>query len=392
MTQYNFDQILDRKNSDSVKWNTYGDALPMWVADMDFQSPEPVIQALIDRARQGVFGYPGDLPELREVLVERMERLYRWKIEPEAVVFLPGVIIGFDLACYALSAAADQAPQKNGLLIQTPVYPPILHAAAATGLQGHNTQLLRQQDGSYCVDWEQFSKNIQNNTSLFLLCNPHNPVGRVFKRKELEQMAEICLQNDVTICSDEIHCDLIYPGHVHTPIAALDPEIERRSITLMAPSKTFNIAGLQCSFAIIPDRDLRKRYLKARKGLVPWVNLMGLTAAKAAYQHGQDWLDQLLAYLDVNRKTMTSFVEQQLPGVQMVCPEGTYLAWLDCRQVDLGGAENPQTYFLEKARVATNDGATFGPGGAGFIRFNFGCPRPLMLEALERMKQALYGR
>jgi cysteine-S-conjugate beta-lyase len=393
MTRYDFDQVHDRKKSDSIKWNMYGDALPMWVADMDFPSPEPVIQALVERARHGIFGYPdgvaalpNDLAELREILVERMARLYQWKIEPEALVFLPGVVTGFNLACFALTAP------EHGILIQTPVYPPILHAAATTGRTGQEMELTCQDNGAYCVDWERFTRSIEPTTRLFLLCNPHNPVGRVFERKEIERFAEICLREDLYICSDEIHCDLVYPGHPHLPIASLDPEIGRRCVTLMAPSKTFNIAGLQCSFAIIPDRDLRKRYLKARNGLVPWVNLMGLEAAKAAYLHGQEWLDQLLAYLQSNRDALESFVEQRLPGIKMSHLEGTYLAWLDCRAAELGGENNPYTFFLEKAGVATNDGVTFGQGGAGFVRFNFACPRSLMDQALERMESALLGK
>ena len=277
----------------------------------------------------------------------------------------------------------------DGLLIQTPVYPPILHAATTTGLQGREMELTRRVNGTYYVDWERFTQAIDPSTRVFLLCNPHNPVGRVFEKEELEQFAEICLQKDLTICSDEIHCDLIYPGHRHIPIASLDPEIARRTITLMAPSKTFNIAGLQCSFAIIPDRDLRKRYIKARKGLVPWVNLMGLEAARAAYLHGHEWLDQLLVYLKANRDALESFLEERLPGVKVTHAEGTYLAWLDCGAIHLQEAATPYSFFLEKAGVATNDGATFGQGGAGFVRFNFGCPRSLMFEALEKMASAL---
>lgn len=387
-TTYHFDQIIDRR-ADSIKWRAYGpDVLPLWVADMDFTAPEPVIHALHERVEHGIFGYPDDsdnsptdLPSLRQLIVERMARLYHWQITPEDVVLTPGVVVGFHIACYAL------AGMEAGVLIQTPVYPPILHAAQTTGCIYQETELSRQADGSYSVDWQSFEENITPQTRIFLLCNPHNPVGKVFQRQELERMAEICLRHKIAICSDEIHCDLVYPGHPHTPIASLAPEIARNSITLMAPSKTFNIAGLQCSIAIIPDPDLRKSYAQARKGLAPWVNLLGVTAARAAYQHGQEWLDQLLVYLKGNRDFICHYVQQELPHIQMGLPEGTYLAWLDCRHTGIEG--NPYQFFLEKAHLAFNDGATFGKGGEGFIRLNFGCPRSILEQALERIKNAL---
>ena len=387
--QYDFDRVIDRRASDSIKWNAYDpDVLPLWVADMDFVSPEAVIQALQQRVEHGIYGYPrgiGGRPdetsEFQRTIVERMARLYNWPIEPQDVLPVPGVVVGFNLACHTLLSP------EQALLIQTPVYPPILHAAKTTGVIHQEMELTCNPDGAYSIDWEAFEAAITPQTRLFILCNPHNPVGRVFRRDELERMAEICLSHGVAICSDEIHCDLVFPGHPHIPIASLDKEIAQNSITLIAPSKTFNIAGLECSVAIIPNPELRKKYVRSTKGLVSWVNLMGQTAALAAYQHGQEWLEQAMIYLQGNRDYLVEFVQKELPGIHMSTPEGTYLAWLDCRQAGIPG--NPYQFFLEKARVALNDGETFGRGGAGFVRLNFGCPRSTLEQALERMRAAL---
>lgn len=391
MTHYDFDQVIDRRGGDSIKWLQYGpDVLPLWVADMDFASPQPVIEALHRRVDHGIFGYPpvfglpNELPELRQILIERLERLYAWQVQPEEILFLPGVVTAFNLACHALAVPG------GGVLVQVPVYPPFLSAAQNAGMVRQENQLLRQPDGSYEIDWDDFQAAITDQTRLFILCNPHNPVGRVFRRQELERMAEICLRRGVIICSDEIHCDLIYPPHRHIPIATLAPEVARQTITLMAPSKTFNIAGLQCSFAIIQDAELRNRFRHAGQGLVSWVNVLGLTAALAAYRYGDEWLAQLLPYLQANRDFLFDYVRQNLPGLSMAKPEGTYLAWLDCRQAGLQA--NPYDFFLQRARLALNNGATFGNGGQGFVRLNFGCPRSTLTQALERMRDALQQR
>lgn len=387
--RYDFDQIIERRPTDSWKWNVYGqDALPMWVADMDFAAPQPVIEALRQRVEHGIFGYPmgllnspKELPELRRTIVDRLAALYNWLIEPEDLVFIPGVVTAFNLACHAL------ATPEQAVLVQTPVYTPILTAAQETGILHQEMELTRQPDGSYKVDWDLFESSITSQTRLFILCNPHNPIGKVFQAEELARLAEICLRRGVTICSDEIHSDLVFRGQRHIPIASLDPEIAQNTITLMAPSKTYNIAGLQCSFAIIQNRELRKRYLQSRKGLVPWVNGFGLLAAQVAYQQGQEWLDQLLVYLEANRDYLDEYVKKYLPGIKMGLPQATYMAWLDCRQTSL--AENPYQACLERGRVAFNDGAKFGRGGEGFIRLNFGCPRALLREGLERLRQAM---
>jgi len=340
-----------------------------------------VIDALKKRAEHGIFGYPGDMPEFQQVIVDRMQSRYGWKIQPEAVIFLPGVVTGFNLACHAL------AQPGQGALIQTPVYPPFLSAPGNAHLIRQEMELTRDSDGRYSIDFDAFEAAITAETKVFILCNPHNPVGRVFKRNELERMAEICQRHGISIISDEIHCDLLFPGHRHTPIASLSPEVAANTITLLAPSKTFNIAGLECSIAIIPNPETRERFQKAGEGMSGWVNVMGLTAGLASYQHGQEWLDELLLYLDENRKTLSGFVSERLHGAQMTEMEGTYLAWINFNAMDLPGG--PYQFFLERAKVAMNDGSTFGKGGEGFLRMNIGCPRSMLIEALERMEKAL---
>ncbi len=378
------DCIIDRRQSDSRKWRQYGeDVLPLWIADMDFPAPEPVLRALHERVDHGIFGYGLEPPELRPLLVERLERLYGWSVSPEALVFIPGVMSGFNLAARTVASPGD------GMLVQTPIYYPILRIPTNANLVLEGMELTRCADGQYEIDFDLMAATFTARTRLFLLCNPHNPVGRVFRREELERMAELCLQREVWICSDEIHCDLVFPGHQHIPIASLAPEIADRTITLMAPSKTYNLAGLHCAFAIIPNAELRRRFQAVRADLVPGVDVLGFTAALAAYRDGGPWLTEVLRYLEANRDFLWTRGKEYLPGVTLTQPEGTYLAWLDCRALADGPSWNPHRFFLERAKVALNDGAVFGQGGEGFVRLNFACPRATLQAALERMRQAI---
>lgn len=386
--KYDFDHVPERRPTDSIKWNQFeADVLPLWVADMDFPVAEPILQALQNRIAHGVFGYPDTHPkpetvsDLQQVLVERMQRLYNWQVLPEELILLPGVIVGLNLTCQAVASPGE------AVLIQTPVYPPFFQTARNAQMVLQEACLIRQSDGRYEVDWEAFEAAFTDQTRVFILCNPHNPVGRVFRKDELERMAEICLRKGVVICSDEIHCDLLFKGQQHIPIASLDQEIARKTVTLMSPTKAFNIAGLQCSFAIVQDKELRQKLEESGQGLVMWVNLIGLTAALAAYRDGQEWLDQVLQYLGGNRDYLYEYVRAEMPTVQMVKPEGTYLAWLDCRNSGIQG--NPCEYFLKEGRVGLNDGLTFGKSGEGFVRLNFACTREVLTKALKRMKAAL---
>src|SRR3989442_1448710 len=324
---YDFDRLIDRRGTHSDKWQKYGpDVLPLWIADMDFQSPEPVIRALRERVEHGVFGYLAfEQPEFHELFADRLLKRYNWRVSPDAVVLIPGVIPGFNVAGRALAAPGD------GLILQTPVYPPILRAASSIGLTREEAPLARRPDGSYAPDLDAFAATIRERTRLFLLCNLHNPVGRVFSRDHLTRPAEVCLRRGLAIVADEIHCELTLDGQRHTPIASLAPEISERTITLMAPSKTFNLAGLKCSVAIIPNAALREKFVAGRVDLVQTVNVLGYAAAFAAYRDGQPWLDELLRYLEANRDFVVEYVRARLPGVAVAPAEAT----------DLGGLARP---------------------------------------------------
>lgn len=393
-TTFDFDQIINRRGTNCAKHDFFdADVLPMWVADMDFASPQPVIDALKERADHGVFGYTFENPVLSELIVARMDALYGWKIRQEDIVFLPGVVSGFNVAIRAFGSPGDN------VLMQTPVYPPFLMAPAGHGQTPQIAELTATKDGNrlhYEIDFDAFEAAITPETKVFLLCSPHNPVGRVWTRDELQRMAEICLKHDVLICSDEIHCDLLFDGVQHIPTASLSPEVAARTITLMAPSKTFNLPGLACAFAIIQDADLRKRFTAATAGIVGHVGIMGFTGALAAYRDGGPWLDAALEYMQANRDYTTAFFDEFLPDIAITSPQGTYLSWLDTRACQIESDTDAgmfsswiDPYFLKHARVALNAGAVFGQGGAGFTRLNFACPRPILTEALERMRAAV---
>jgi cystathionine beta-lyase len=381
---YDFDQIIDRRQTESSKWHHYdSDILPLPVADMDFVSPEPVVQALRERVEHGVFGYGTLMPEFYDVLLAHLKARYNWDVAAEAIVVLPGVIAGFNLACRAIAQPGE------GLLLLTPLYPPMLRAPGNIGLQAHRVSLTQQASGHFTIDFDAFEAAIQPHTRVLMLCNPHNPVGRVWQRHELERMAEICLRHNLDICADEIHCDILFDHRVHVPIATLDAAVADRTITLMSPSKTYNLAGLHCAFAIIPNAALRERFITQRLDLVHrMVNILGYTAMLAAYRDGQAWLDQVLRYLQANRDAVEGYVKAHLPGVTMDAPEGTYLAWLDCRRAGIAG-NDPHAFFLQQARVALNNGLDFGADGAGFVRLNFACPKARLINALDRMRDAL---
>jgi cystathionine beta-lyase len=379
---FDFDRRIDRRPTASNKWRKFDkDVLPLWVADMDFASPEPVVRALRERAEHGVYGYVFEEPEFFEVVADRIQKRYGWSVGPEAVVLLPGVIAGLNMAARVFATPGD------GLLEQVPVYPPILRCPSNMGLTRDEAPLARRADGRYEVDWEAFERAIHGRTRAFILCNPHNPTGRVYTREELTRMAEICTRRGVAIIADEIHCDLLYTGQRHVPIASLGPEVAARTVTLMSPSKTFNLAGLKCAIAVVPDAALREKFLATKVDLVANPNVFGFAAAHAAYRDGGPWLDALMVYLEANRDYTVKYVRENFPGVVIYPPEGLYLAWLDFRPAGLPG-NDPYTFFLEKARVALNDGVTFGPGGQGFARLNFGCPRAMLTEGLDRMRDA----
>ena len=351
----------------------------MWVADMDFRSPPAVIAALKDRTEHGIFGYTYAPVELAPVVQDVLAREWGWAIEPDWIVWLPGLVSGINVTCRAIGVPGD------AVLTTVPIYPPFLTAPGNMDRTLVTVPLARDGD-RWEMDFERIEAAITPNTRLMLLCSPHNPCGRVWSRRELTTLAEICLKHAIIICSDEIHNQLLLePGCQHIPTAVLNPEIAAQTITLMAPSKTYNIAGLGCSFAVIPDEKLRANFNAAQAGIVPHVNALGYTAALAAYREGEPWRQALLDYLRENRDLVMEAVAQ-MDGLATTPVEATYLAWIDARAA---GLANPARFF-EDAGVGLSDGAQFA--GEGYLRLNFGCPRVLLIEALERMNVALTKR
>ncbi len=376
-SSFDFDTVVERRVSDSLKWGRYKgrDIIPLWVADMDFRSPPAVIEALKARADHGVLGYGRPPEKLAELVIERLARLYRWNIDRSWLVWIPGLVVGLNLACRAVGQRGDAA------LSLTPVYPPFLSAPELSERR-LITVPLAMRDDHYGIDFEQLARAITTDTKLLLLCNPHNPVGRIFTKTELDALAELAERHDLIVCSDEIHCDLILDaGLSHIPFASLSSKISMRTITLMAPSKTFNIPGLGCSIAIIEDQELRRRFRRVMDGIVPDVNIFGFEAALAAYEHGGAWLAELLPYLRENRALVERAIGR-IDKLSMSHVEATYLAWIDMRK---SGVDDPIP-FLENAGLGLSDGKVFG--AEGFVRLNFGCPRATLDEALRRLNLA----
>jgi cysteine-S-conjugate beta-lyase len=370
--------LVRRAIADTKKWNLYAeDVLPLWVADMDFAVAEPILDALRERLAHPVFGYAQASASLKATLVRAMAERHGWIIRPEDLVFLPGVEPGFNMALRAFLQPGD------GVAMQTPVYKPIRMAPGHHGLKRIEVPLPPLADG-HAVDLAALDEGLSRARAL-LFCNPHNPTGKVFSAGELRAIASLCERHDVLLISDEIHCDLVYPGARHTPVAALAPEIGHRTITLMSASKAWNIAGLKCAFAIIPDEAMRRRFESARAGLVDSVNIMGLVATEAAFAAGEPWRQAALAYLAGNRNHLARQIGKRFPAVLFRPPEASFLAWFDCGALAL--RPDPQAFFLDCARVAFNSGADFG--APDHVRLNFGCTRATLDVALERMERAL---
>ncbi len=374
----NFDISVERRRTNSIKWDRYKgrDVLPMWLADMDFLCPEPIIAALQERISHGIFGYTYPPEELYEVIISMLEREYQWKVEADWIVLMPGIVTGINAACRCLADKGDE------VITSYPVYNPFFEAPLSVERNLIKVEMVLE-NGRYVMDFDELEKRMTPRTKLLELCSPHNPVGRVFTREELTRLAEICLKHDVYISSDEIHCGLVIEeGAKHIPIGALCSEIAQRSVTMMAPSKTFNIPGLCCAFAIIPNREIRHKMLNTMKGLVPFVNLLGYTAAISAYRDCGEWHDGLIKYLRGNRDIMERVVART-PGISMTHVEATYLGWIDMRNL---GMEYPAKY-LEECGVGVNDGRDFGK--PGFVRLNFACPRARLEQGLSILESAI---
>jgi len=350
--------------------------IPLWVADMDFRCAEPILEALRERVEHGVFGYAVPPRELLNVLVERMERKYQWQIEPSWIVWIPGVVAALNAVCRAVGDDGDE------VLTFTPIYPPFL-SAPPLSRKTLKTIPLHRETNRYTPDTGQFERELSPRSRVLLLCNPHNPVGRRYDPQEIGRVAEICVAHDLILCSDEVHCDLVLDGGRHVCAATLSPEVAGRTITLMAPSKTFNIPGLNCAFAIIQDERLRARFRKACEGIVPPVNALGYAACLAAYRDCEPWRVALIDYLRGNRDLVYRFINDQAPALSMNDVQATYLAWLDTRSL---GLAHPARSF-EQFGLALSEGRDFH--GPGYVRLNFGCPRTTLVAALDRLASAV---
>ena len=381
---YNFDNVPNRRIAGvRNKWTYYPkDKLPLWVADMDFPAPKPILDELRKTVNQGVLGYEMASPALLETVAARMDHLYKWKVQPDSVVPVTGIVSGFNVAARAFGS------EKKGYLVQPPVYNEFHELKNNVGIPQIDAPFIKRVRGnilSYEIDWDLFKKQVKK-VSIFLLCSPHNPLGILFSRKDLSQMAEICIENKVLIVADEIHSELLLDNKKFTPMAKLSREVANNTITLIAPSKTFNVPGLFCGFAIIPNKELRDQYVKVVEHLRLHVASLGYHAAQVGFS-GQcdEWLTELRSYLTGNRDFLVDYVTKNMPGVRITVPQATYLAWLDFTQFDL--EKSPFDFFFEKANVALSDGAIFGE--KGHVRLNFGTSRRILKRALDRMEKAL---
>lgn len=386
-----FDRVIERKGTYSLKYDfaeRYGkpqNLLPLWVADMDFQTCPAVTDALRDAAGSGIFGYSECLDDYYEALRQWFSESYSWDIQREWVVKTPGVV-------FAICAAVRALTQKgDAVMIQKPVYYPFSASVLNNGRRLINNPL-RYADGKYTVDFEDFeAKIVQNHVKLFILCSPHNPVGRVWSKEELERMGDLCARHGVLVVSDEIHADFTYPGRTHRVFAGLKPQFAQQTVTCTSPSKSFNLAGLQISNIIIADADIRRKFLDevARTGYSQ-LNTMGLLACRAAYSGGRPWLEGLKAYLSDNLAFSRRFLHERLPQVRLVEPEGTYLLWLDFRALNLTERQL-EDLIVNRARLWLDRGTLFGQEGAGFERINIACPRAVLQKALFQLEQAVLG-
>lgn len=389
--KYNFDEVIDRTNYHSVKWDEletiFGDipqdVLPMWVADMEFRSPQPVIEAIKKANEHGIYGYTSRPLSYYQAIIDWMEKRHNWKIKKDWLAFSPGVVPALSFIIRAFCQPGDK------VVVQPPVYYPFFRVIENNGCHVVNNPL-KLSNKKYFIDWEDLERKVDDpRVKLLILCSPHNPVGRVWQKEELIILGEICLKHHIIVVSDEIHADILFKGYIHTPFASISPAFAHNSITCTAPSKTFNLAGLQTSSIIIPN----KKYYKIYENILDSSalnenNVFGLVALEAAYRDGEEWLEQLLSYLNENLKFLMKYFKERIPKVKVIKPEGTYLVWLDCRQLGLS-VKDLNNFMIKKARVALDDGHWFGTEGKGFMRINIACPRSFLEEGLKRIEEAV---
>ena len=387
---WNFDEPVNREGTNCIKYDlreeTFGvkDVIPMWVADMDFNTPDFIVDYLQNRLNHEIYGYSLRPPEYFLSIVEWLKVRHNWSIEKEWISYCPGIVPALNFSTLAFTKPGD------GIIVQPPVYFPFFSAVELHGRKlVYNS--LSEDDGKWIMDYNSLISSIDGNTKMIIISNPHNPIGRVWTPDELTTLADICLKNNILILSDEIHCDLILPGFTHTPIASLSEKIAGITITCIAPSKTFNLAGLSTSSVIISNPVLRKSFNRIVDNLhVGNGNIFGTTASIAAYSQGHQWLDALLDYIDHNIEFVVDYCRKMIPEIVPVPPEATYMIWLDCRKFGMTGKEL-QNFFVTKAGVGMNEGSTFGPGGEGFMRMNLAATHQTVIKAMEQIEKAVAG-
>ena len=385
---YNFDEIVNRTGTASYKYDLRKkifrneEVIPMWVADMDFRTPDFIIAALQKRLEHEILGYSFIPPSFHQSIVNWNRRRHQWEIQPEWISFSPGVVPALNLLVMAFSQPGDH------IVVQSPVYFPFFSA-----VENHQrilvTNPLQYEAGTYTMDFEDLESKITDRTRMFILCNPHNPTGNVWSREILQRVGDLCVKHNILLVSDEIHSDLIYKGFKHIPVASLSDAIARNTITCMSPSKTFNLAGLSTAYLVISDPALRRQYEEVLDRVhVGAGNIFGFVAAEAAYNHGDEWLIQLMDYLEGNLKFLQEFVSRHIPGIRIIPPQATYLIWLDCRQMGLS-RNALHSFMIHQAGLGLNNGPQFGIEGEGFQRINIACPRPILYEALVKLQDAV---
>jgi cystathionine beta-lyase len=382
-----FDVHHERKHTSSLKWSYLDklykrdDIISMWVADSDFLSPKPIIDRLIERADHGIFGYTAKPQAFYDSFIGWVKKRHNWDIKQEWVIATPGIVPAINWAIHALTEEGDK------IIIQPPVYYPFFSAVTANNRELVENTLI-EEDDSYRMDFDGLLDVIDDRTKMIVLCNPHNPVGRVWREEELKKLGEICLEKGIIILSDEIHSDLVYDGHKHIPIASISEKLNKITMTCMAPSKTFNVAGLEASVTIISDETLRNKFKTFQSSIgMGMINIFGIEAFTACYQEGEEWLEAQLKYLKGNVDYFTDFVEKNLTGFKVTEMEGTYLLWLDCRILDMD-TEKLKEFFVNKVKVGLVHGEMFGKSGRGFMRFNIATPRKNIEQVLSNLKEA----
>lgn len=380
---YNFDKLICKQNRESVKWSYEEGILPMGIADMDFETLPEIKEAIIKRLSRDIYGYCNLQDDYKPTLIEWYKKLHNWQIEEDWLCISPGVSPAIGITIRALANPGDK------VILQTPVYPPFFGEISHNGCSILNNPLLLDESG-YHMDYEDLEKKASDvRAKLLLLCNPHNPVGRVWTREELTKLGEICLRHNVIVIADEIHGDLVYKGNKYIPFASISKDFANNSITCTAPSKTFNLAGFQVSNIIIPNRKLRAEYEIGRHNIgISRLNVFASSVCTAAYRHGQPWLEELLNYLEENKNYALNYIKKYLPQISCIEPEGTYMLWMDFRSLGLSD-EQLHSLIFDQGKIVLNEGHTFGQGGEGFQRMNIACPRSIIQEALDRIRNVI---